>query len=360
MFEFNVKSRIFKTPHGNIKTPVFMPVGTNATVKSLTTADLESVGAQIILANNYHLFLRPGPDSIKKLGGIHKFMNWPHPILTDSGGFQVWSLGQSISGLVKISDAGIKFQSHLDGTSHFWTPHDAIESQIKIGADIIMPLDVCTRTEDHDTAKKWTGLTHKWLKECIQALPLSGSPALFGIIQGAMFKDLRRASAQFIVDMDLPGIALGGEMLEDNSINHIPEIMDWIRDILPKNKPIYAMGIGVKPSELAPVVAAGVDMFDCVAPTRMARNGALYVGIDIDPCEHIDIGKSQYELDQNPIDPGCDCSTCRKYTRAYLHHLYKCKELLFYSLASIHNLRFMIRTVEIVVPGRPSYTLGQI
>lgn len=344
MFEF--KNKIFSTPHGNIQTPVFMPVGTNATVKSLTPTDLESVGAQIILANNYHLFLRPGSDNVAKLGGIHKFMGWQHPILTDSGGFQVWSLGQSKSGLIKITDDGIKFKSHLDGKDYFWTPEAAIASEIKIGADIIMPLDVCTRTEDHAEAKRWTDLTHKWLVRCKKTLGKSKNQALFGIIQGAMFKDLRRESAQFIVDQDLPGIALGGEMLEDNSINRIPEVMDWIRDILPKNKPVYAMGIGLRPSEFAPVVAAGVNMFDCVAPTRMARNGALYVNPDIDPREHIDISTSQFALDQKPIDPSCNCNTCQKYTRAYLHHLFKCKELLFYSLASIHNLRFMLRTVE--------------
>lgn len=303
----------------------------------MSKEDLEGLGAQIILANNYHLFLRPGSDNIAKLGGIHKFMNWNRPILTDSGGFQVWSLG------LDCTDEGVSFKSHLDGSNHFWTPKDVVNSQIKIGADIIMPLDVCTRTEDHATAQKWTSLTHKWLVECTQALPLSGSPALFGIIQGAMFKDLRQESAKFVSDLDLPGIALGGEMLIDNSINCIPEIMDWIRDILPTHKPVYSMGIGIRPSELGPVIASGVDMFDCVAPARLARNGTLYNCES--PGEKIDISKSIYALDKNPIDPECDCSTCQTYTRAYLHHLFKCRELLFYRLATIHNLRTMIRTV---------------
>lgn len=337
MFSFDPKSRIITTDHGKIQTPVFMPVGTNATVKSLSPEDLESIGAQIILANNYHLYLRPGSENIQKLGGIHKFMNWHKPILTDSGGFQVWSLKS------KFTNDGVEFKSHVNGKSFVWTPEDAIASQIQIGADIIMPLDVCTRTTDHAQAKKWTDLTHKWLLECTQALPLTRSPALFGIIQGAMFKDLRRQSAQFITDLDLPGIALGGEMLEDNSKNCIPEIMDWIKDILPKNKPIYAMGIGLRPSEFKAVIAAGVDMFDCVAPTRLARNGTLYCNES--ESERIDISKGIYTLDQNPIEKGCDCPTCKSYSRAYLHHLFKCKELLFYRLASTHNLRVMIRTV---------------
>lgn len=331
---------IIKTPHGDIQTPVFMPVGTNATVKSLSPEDLESIGAQIILANNYHLFLRPGSENIQKMGGIHKFMNWDKPILTDSGGFQIWSLG------MKYDENGINFRDFVTGQKHFWTPEDAIKSQIQIGADIIMPLDICTRTDNYAEAKYMTDLTHKWLSRCkdyLRSNQVTNNQSLFGIIQGAMFKDLRRQSAQFVVDLDLPGIALGGEMLENNSVNRIPEIMDWIRDILPPDKPVYAMGIGLHPSEFKTVVAAGVDMFDCVAPTRLARNGALYCSDS--PTERIDISKAIYALDENPIDKKCDCPTCKSYSRAYLHHLFKCKELLFYRLASMHNLRVMIRQV---------------
>jgi queuine tRNA-ribosyltransferase len=337
---------ILHTPHGDILTPVFMPVGTNATVKSLSPEDLEAIGAQIILANNYHLYLRPGSEKIAQLGGIHKFMNWSHPVLTDSGGFQVWSLAES---LIKVSDDGIHFKSHLDGSQHFWTPEDAIASQIHIGADIIMAFDQCTSDKaSHTKAQLALKRTHEWLVRCKKYLSTSSlalSTSMFGIIQGAMHKDLRRQAAEFVVSQDLPGIAIGGETIGYN-MEGTEEVMDWIADILPENKPRYTMGLGLRPSDLARAVNAGADMFDCVAPTRLARNGALYVAADISANERIDISKTEYKLDQQPIDPGCDCPTCKKYSRAYLHHLFKAKELLFYRLASMHNLRVMIKTVE--------------
>jgi len=362
MFEF--KDKIFTTPHGNIQTPVFMPVGTNATVKSLSPEDLESIGTQIILANNYHLFLRPGSKSIARLGGVHKFMQWNKPILTDSGGFQIWSLGgkrvlldaaadAADNTLCKVSDNGIEFKSHIDGRKFFWTPEDAIQSQIDIGADIIMALDVCTPDKANKSeARKLLDITHDWLIKCkkflgTDDLALSTKPqALFGIIQGAMHKDLRIESAKFVVDQDLPGIAVGGETIGYN-MDGTEEIMSWIREYLPRNKPIYAMGLGLRPSDITRAIKAGFDMFDCVAPTRLARNGALYVSKDLSPTERIDISKSLYALDENPIDPKCDCLTCQKYTRAYLHHLLKCKELLFYRLATIHNLRTVIKTAHL-------------
>jgi queuine tRNA-ribosyltransferase len=356
MWEFEVtgqlsgkgRTGIFHTPHGKIRTPVFMPVGTNATVKSLSPEDLESIGVQIILSNNYHLFLRPGAQVIEKLGGIHSFMNWNRPILTDSGGFQVWSLGQDKSGLIKITDDGIKFKSHIDGKEYFWTPEDAIKSQIQIGADIIMAFDQCTSDKaSYQEAKSALSKTHNWLVRSKSEWQKhdTDKQALFGIVQGALHKDLRLEAAKFVADQNLPGIAVGGETIGYN-MDGTEEVMGWIENYLPKNKPRYAMGLGLRPTDLNRAVASGFDMFDCVAPTRLARNGALYVDPRINSNERIDIGKSEYKLDKNPIDPGCDCPTCAQYTRAYLHHLIKSEELLFYRLASMHNLRFMIRTVE--------------
>ncbi len=316
-----------------------MPVGTQASVKSLSPTDLENIGAQIILANNYHLYLRPGSENIAKLGGINKFMNWPRPVLTDSGGFQVWSLGKS---LLQVSDDGIEFRSHIDGSSHFWSPEDAIKSEVHIGADIIMAFDQCTSdTASYSEAKEALGRTNEWLVRCKRVQ----SKNLFGIIQGAYHKDLRIEATKFVVDQDLPGIAIGGETI-GYEMNKTEEVLDWIYDLLPGDKPRYTMGVGLRPSDLPRMVRAGIDMFDCVAPTRLARNGALYVSPEISKNERIDIGKSAYRLDQNPIDPDCDCPTCQDFTRAYLHHLFKAKELLFYRLASMHNLRMVIRTVE--------------
>lgn len=332
MFEFDVKTRILKTPHGAIQTPVFMPVGTNATVKSLAPEDLKSIGAQIILANNYHLSVHPGSANIEKMGGIHKFMHWDGPVLTDSGGFQVWSLGQ------RRGFNPVRFAEKM------FTPEAAIQSQMQIGADIIMAYDICTPDKaSHAEATKLLRVTNDWLVRSKKAW--TNTSALFGIIQGAMHKDLRREAAKFVVDQDLPGIAVGGETIGYN-MNGTEEVMSWISDILPKDKPRYAMGLGLRPSDITRAIKAGFDMFDCVAPTRLARNGSLYVSKDLDPRERIDINKTIYKLDETAIDPKCDCSTCQNYSRSYLHHLLKCKELLYYRLASIHNLRFMIRTAQ--------------
>lgn len=309
---------IIETAHGEIQTPVFMPVGTNATVKSLSPEDLKEIGAQIILANNYHLFLRPGSENVEKMGGVHKFMNWDRPILTDSGGFQVQTID------CKISEDGVRFGKN------FFTPESAIQSQMQIGADIIMAFDDSTGT------KEAMERTHRWLVRCKKVM---GSSTLFGIIQGGSDRNLRRQSAKFVIDQDLPGIAIGGAAIGSNA-QETAEVIGFVRDLLPKNKPLYAMGVGVRPSDIRSVIKAGADMFDCVAPTRLARCGLLY------NCEskneRIDINQSKFKLDKNPIDPLCDCSTCKNYTRGYLHHLFKCRELLFYRLASIHNLRVMI------------------
>ncbi len=351
MFEFTIEKQlskrgrtgVLKTPHGDIKTPVFMPVGTQASVKSLAPADLEAIGAQIILANNYHLYLRPGSETVAKLGGIHQFMHWQRPVLTDSGGFQVWSLGKS---LLKVSDEGIQFKSHIDGKTHFWSPEDAIASEQLIGADIIMAFDQCTNdTATLTEARLALERTERWLERCKTSWTNRSTQALFGIVQGAYYKDLRRQATQFVVDQDLPGIAIGGETI-GYEMNKTEEVLDWIYDLLPENKPRYTMGVGLRPSDLTRMIACGIDMFDCVAPTRLARNGALYVSLEESATERIDISKSEFALDTKPIAKDCDCPTCRDFTRAYLHHLFKAKELLFYRLASMHNLRMMIKTVE--------------
>lgn len=321
-----------------------MPVGTAATVKSLSREDLETIGAQIILANNYHLYLRPGSENIKKLGGIHKFMNWPHQILTDSGGFQVQSLHP------KITDAGAEFRSHIDGSIQFLSPETATQSQLDIGADIIMAFDhSIPKGASYTYAKDAMHRTHDWLLRCIKTWKGSTSK-LFGIIQGGEYPELLRESAKFVIEQNLPGIAIGGAVIGSDQ-KQTAETISSIKDLLPPNIPIYAMGVGTRPSDLISVFKAGANMCDCVAPTRLARCGLLY---NIESAnERIDISKAIYKLDQNPIDDSCDCSTCKAYTRAYLHHLFKCKELLYYRLASIHNLRTMIRTAQAFDSGSP-------
>jgi len=367
MFEFKVTGKLagrgrkgsFSTPHGNLATPVFMPVGTRASVKSVNPRELEEIGAQIILANNYHLFLRPGSDIIARLGGLHAFMNWNKPILTDSGGFQVWSLGEPGGGLAKITPAGVEFRSHLDGTINFLSPEIAIDSEVKLGADIIMAFDQCTSdTAKKDAARTALELTNTWLVRGVKEWQKHDTEkqALFGIIQGALHEDLRREAAQFVVAQDLPGIAIGGETIGYN-MSGTQQVIDWIADYLPENKPRYTMGLGLKPSDVLTAISLGIDMFDCVAPTRLARNGALYTGKVISkngeycfesnyPNERINIGNKEFAGDAGPIDPDCDCETCKNFTRAYLHHLFRSKELLYYSLASVHNLRMMIKAVE--------------
>lgn len=378
MFEFKVTKKlsgagragVFTTPHGDIQTPVFMPVGTNATVKSVPKELLESTSPQIILANNYHLFLQPGSKIIQELGGIHKFMNWEKPVLTDSGGFQIFSLKDvkatgtldpNDTNLIETSDEGVKFRSHRDGSRHFFTPAAAIQSQIEIGADIIMALDICTLdSASYDNAAMALKRTSDWLVQCKKHWQSSESSyqkqALFGIVQGAMHQKLRLEAAQHVASQDLPGIAIGGETIGYN-MDGTEEVMSWLTPILPQDKPRYTMGLGLRPSDLLRAIEAGSDMFDCVAPTRLARNGALYTGKVIfsnnhlsfeseSDTERITIAKSIYQKDSSPIDSNCDCYTCKNYSRAYIHHLYKCDELLYNTLASVHNIRMMIKTVE--------------
>ena len=357
------------TPHGRVKTPIFMPVGTLATVKALDPQDIEQTQAQIILANTYHLYLRPGMERLVELGGVHQFMNWPGPILTDSGGFQVFSLGlgsketaKNGGQLAQITDEGVQFKSHLDGSAHFLTPEKSIEIQQQIGADIMMAFDECT--PDKATAeytRQALDRTHAWAERCVMAweqaqrLSVYGQyQALFGIVQGAMHQSLRQESARFMSKLPFDGIAVGGETVGYNMAG-TQELMGWIDQILPADKPRYAMGLGRDPQNLIDAVQAGFDMFDCVAPTRFARNGTLYYGHLKSPTEFVSpfkngrlqIGNAQFATDKHIIQENCDCYTCREgYSRAYLNHLFKTEELTYYRLASIHNVRFMVRLSE--------------
>lgn len=357
----------FNTPHGSVQTPVFMPVGTQATVKALDSADIESTQSQIILANTYHLFLRPGLQTLEKSGGVHKFMNWHKPILTDSGGFQVFSLGEQMEGesLVKITEEGATFKSHLDGSTQFLSPEKAIEAQQFIGADIIMSFDEALSDKlPEEKARVSVERTHRWAERGLQywetfnRLSKYGNyQALFGIIQGGLFRNLREESTKFITNLDFDGIAVGGETIGYNMAGTV-EVMSWIESELPQNKPRYAMGLGRDPQDIIDATLAGFDMFDCVGPTRLARNGALYSGevqiIDETPKfasqfakGRLNIGKAEYAQDFSPIDANCDCYTCiNKYSRAYLHHLYRTTELSYYRLASIHNIRMMEKISE--------------
>jgi queuine tRNA-ribosyltransferase len=324
------------TPHGIIETPAFMPVGTNATVKAVLPESLEEIGAQIVLANTYHLFLRPGYEVVKEAGGLHKFMHWNRPILTDSGGFQVFSLGQ----MRKITDEGVTFRSHIDGSLNTLTPEKATEVQNALGADIIMAFDECTgypATKENTEAAMHR--TTRWLERCKSAHKNADTQALFGIMQGGMYADLRRKSAAEITALDLPGYAIGGLSVgEPKPLMY--EILDMCVDLLPENKPRYLMGVG-SPDAIFEAVERGVDMFDCVLPTREARHGSVMTSVG-----DVNIKNAKYEHDFGPLDPNCDCYTCRNYSRAYLRHLFKAGEILSHTLLSIHNLRFLLKLTE--------------
>lgn len=349
------------TDHGVVQTPIFMPVGTQATVKTLDSADIKNIGAQIILGNNYHLHLRPGEDLIAAAGGLHKFMNWNGPILTDSGGFQVFSLGlqkeikKSSNGgsggsLVKISEDGVGFRSHIDGSLHMFTPESAIECEHKIGADIIMAFDECTPDEAplpyvRDAMER----THRWAKRSLEAHQANTSyhgykQYLFGIIQGAKNEELRKESAKYISSLDFDGIAIGGESIGYN-MEATAQILDWVYPLIPEDKPHYSMGVGLNPTDLLIAIEHGVDMFDCVAPTRLARHGMLFT-LNRENGHRLNIKNARNEKYFSPVDDWCDCSTCKNYTRAYLHHLFDTDEMTALRLASIHNLRFMLKLCE--------------
>ena len=324
------------TPHGTVETPVFMPVGTAATVKAMRPEQVEELGAEIILSNTYHLYLRPGHEIVREAGGLHKFMNWNKPILTDSGGFQVFSLGA----LRKISEEGVMFNSHIDGSRHMLTPEKSMEIQNALGSDIIMAFDECAPyPADRNYVKKSLERTTRWLKRCKAAHKDTERQSLFGIMQGGMYKEWRYQSACEITELDLPGYAIGGLSVgEPREIMY--EVLDYATDYLPKDKPRYVMGVGT-PEHLFEGVDRGVDMFDCVLPTRQARNGAAMTSQG-----RVSIKNAKYERDFTPLDPECDCYTCRNYSRAYLRHLYKSNEILSSMLLSEHNLRFLVRTMQ--------------
>ena len=324
------------TPHGVIETPVFMPVGTQATVKATKPEDVERTGAQIILGNTYHLYLRPGSDIIREAGGLHKFMNWDKPILTDSGGYQVFSLGH----MRKITEEGVKFQSYIDGSRHMLTPEKSIEIQTDLGSDIMMAFDECAPPNaDYAYIERSQAMTTRWLERCINAHKNTEKQALFGIMQGGFFKDLREKSAAAIVDFDLPGYAIGGISVGETKEEYIG-VLEYAPDLLPENKPRYVMGIGT-PDYIFEAVEHGVDMFDCVEPTRLARHGMAMTSQG-----RISIKNAKFARDFGPLDPECDCYTCRNYSRAYLRHLFREGENLSHMLLSEHNLRFLSHMCE--------------
>lgn len=324
------------TPHGIIETPIFMPVGTQATVKSMTPEELKEIGSQIILSNTYHLYMRPGHELIKRAGGLHKFMNWDKPILTDSGGFQVFSLGP----LRKIKEEGVEFRSHLDGSKHFLTPEKAMEIQNALGSDIMMAFDECAPyPADREYVKNSLERTTRWLKRCKDAHNNTDNQALFGIIQGGMYKDLREQSAKEITSIDLPGYAIGGLSVgEPKPLMY--DVLEHTTPFMPKDKPRYLMGVG-SPDDLVEGVIRGVDMFDCVLPTRIARNGTAMTSQG-----KVVVRNATYAEDFTPLDPECDCYACKNYSRAYIRHLVKANEILGARLITTHNLHFLLNLMK--------------
>lgn len=332
----NSRARVtqFETSHGIIETPVFMPVGTQATVKTLTPDELSEIGFKIILANTYHLYLQPGADVIEKAGGIHKFMNWNGSVLTDSGGFQVLSLKE----LRKISNEGVQFKSFIDGSTHFFSPEVVVETQEKIGSDIIIHLDICgTYQSDWKETDRELDITLQWAKRSLVAKKRKDQ-IMLGVVQGGFYKDLRKKAAEEISSMGFPGFTLGGLSIgEERALTE--EFVDYTVPLLPGDKPRYLMGVG-DPLSILEYIKMGVDMFDCVLPTRIARNKSLFTKHGV-----VKITKNIYKEDFTPIEDNCDCYTCRNFTKAYLHHLFKAKERLAGRLATIHNLFFLQKLI---------------
>lgn len=324
------------TPHGEITTPIFMPVGTQATVKAMSPEELKDINAQIILSNTYHLYLRPGHKIVEKAGGLHKFMNWDRPILTDSGGFQVFSLGP----LRKITEDGVEFRSHIDGSKHFLSPEKVMEIENALGADIIMAFDECAPyPADRDYVKHSLERTTRWAKRCKESHKNTDTQALFGIVQGGMYKDLREQSAKEIIELDFPGYAIGGLSVgEPKKLMY--EVLDYTTPLLPEDKARYLMGVG-SPDDLIEGVIRGVDMFDCVLPTRIARNGTAMTTNG-----KVVVRNAAYAEDFTPLDHECSCYTCKNYTRAYIRHLVKTNEILGSRLITIHNLYFLLKLME--------------
>lgn len=330
------RGRIY-TPHGIIETPVFMPVGTQATVKAMTPDELkEMVNAKIILSNTYHLYLRPGDELIAEAGGLHKFMNWDRAILTDSGGFQVFSLAD----LRNITEEGVKFKSHLDGSSHFISPEKSMSIQNNLGSDIMMAFDeCCPYPATYEYTKASMERTTRWAKRCIEAHKNPDRQGLFGIVQGGMYKDLREESAKQLVELDFPGYAVGGLSVGEPA-ELMYDILSYTTPFLPEDKPRYLMGVGT-PDYLIEAVLRGIDMCDCVLPTRIARNGTAMTSHG-----KVVVRNATFEKDWTPLDSECDCYTCTHYTRAYIRHLIKAGEILGARLLTIHNLRFLVRLME--------------
>lgn len=324
------------TPHGIVQTPVFMPVGTAGAVKALKPEDVRDAGGEVVLANTYHLYLRPGHDIVRDAGGLHKFMNWRGPILTDSGGFQVFSLVENR----RITEEGAQFRSHIDGSLHMLSPEKSIEIQNALGADIIMAFDECA---PYPAGREYIRLsmdrTSRWLERCIDAHKATDRQALFGIMQGGMYEDLRRQSAEHMVSLDLSGYAIGGLSVGEPR-EKMCKILDVCADLLPEDKPRYLMGVGT-PDYLFEAVERGIDMFDCVEPTRIARHGLAMTSAG-----RINIKNAKFERAYTPLDHNCGCYTCMNYSRAYLRHIYKAGEMLSATLLSLHNIHFLIETVK--------------
>jgi queuine tRNA-ribosyltransferase len=328
------RAGVIHTPHGDIETPAFMPVGTQATVKGVPPRDLLDLDAHIILSNTYHLYLRPGDDLIARRGGLHAFMNWQRPILTDSGGFQVFSLSE----MRKIDDDGVTFKSHLDGSMHRFTPEKSIGIQENLGADIIMCFDECAKPTDREYAEIAMNRTHAWAASS-RAAHTRGDQALFGIVQGGIFRELRERSARFITDLDFPGNAIGGLAVGESKADMF-QVLEWMDAALPPHKPRYLMGVG-EPTDLIRAVWRGVDMADCVLPTRLARHGAAFTHDG-----RINMRNKIYAEAERPIDAECGCYTCRTFTRAYVRHLLHVEEMLGLYLMSLHNLHFLLQLMR--------------
>lgn len=322
------------TPHGEIATPAFAPVGTQATVKTLDPRDLHELGAELILANTYHLYLRPGADLVAEMGGLHGFMGWDGPILTDSGGYQVFSLAPTR----QVSDEGVLFRSHIDGSSHLFTPELVIDVEEKLGADIIMCLDECAEPRDRTYNEHALARTHAWAERC-RVAHSRPDQALFGIVQGGIFADLRQQSARFLVGLDFPGYAIGGLSVGETKAEMYATLEETLPH-LPADKPRYLMGVGA-PEDVMEGVARGVDLFDCVLPTRLARNAALLTRQG-----RINMRNARFERDASPVEAGCACYTCGHFSRAYLRHLFKAEEILASRLATIHNVHFMLELMR--------------
>jgi queuine tRNA-ribosyltransferase len=369
---FNIEARLpgaggragrLTLPHGVVETPAFMVVGTQATVKSLTPDEVRGLGAQIILGNAYHLYLRPGADVVAAFGGLHRFMGWDGPILTDSGGFQVFSLGFALEHgvgkiakmfpgedvhvparsqrpkLNRIDDDGVTFTSHLDGATHRFTPELSIAIQERLGADVIVAFDECTSPlHDHAYTARALERTHRWAERCLAARTCHADQALFGIVQGGAYRDLREASARFFAGLPFPGYCIGGSLGKDKADMHA--ILEWTLPLLPEDRPRHLLGIG-EPEDLFAAIERGIDLFDCVAPTRLARHGALYTADG-----RLSVKAARHALDHEPPEPGCPCYTCARFSRGYLRHLFAAGELLGPRLASIHNLHFIVNLVK--------------